>query len=416
MNLDRRQFIALAASGLLMPNRLLANTGDERKFVFVFCPGGWDQCYLSAPLFGMSNIDMEADAELGQLGGITFVDSPSRPSVRSFFQQYGHLTALINGFEARSIAHDICLRLVCTGSSLPGHDDWPSIIAAHSNSNPIMPMVHVSGPAYSQDYGSSIVRVGSGGQLSKLLQGTALNQSDIPVSLPQEQLDLQEDLWASDIALVRKEAAYRGRARQILDNNATAQDRLLRLRELRNQLELSNTAQLSGAFGLAKDVLRLGASRTIMLGFEGGMSLGWDTHAANFLQGEHLETLFSSLKSFVQSLHNTNGQNGRPLIETTTVVVLSEMGRFPQLNSRGGKDHWTYTSALMLGSGIEGGQTIGSFDTNCFGRKIQLSTGEVSETGVSMTPAHIGSTLLQLADIDPGRYIDNAGAIGAVIR
>ena len=129
MILNRRQFIALSAAGILMPTQVLANAGDERKFVFVFCPGGWDQCYLSAPLFGESNIDMEQDAVSEQLNGIRFVDSPSRPSVRSFFQQYGHLTAMINGFEARSIAHDICLRLVCTGSSLPGHDDWPSIIA-----------------------------------------------------------------------------------------------------------------------------------------------------------------------------------------------------------------------------------------------------------------------------------------------
>ena len=96
--------------------------------------------------------------------------------------------------------------------------------------------------------------------------------------------------------------------------------------------------------------------------------------------------------------------------------VMSEMGRFPQENARGGKEHWTYTSALLMGSGVRGGQTIGGYDEYCFGKKVELGSGEVSNQGVSLLPGHFGATLLQLADIDYGDFVVGAQPIWAAIQ
>lgn len=53
----------------------------------------------------------------------------------------------------------------------------------------------------------------------------------------------------------------------------------------------------------------------------------------------------------------------RGLLEDTVVAVLSEFGRTPKINNRGGRDH--YPSAwtnFFAGGGIKGGQVIGSTD------------------------------------------------------
>ncbi|MBP89444.1 MAG: hypothetical protein CMJ64_22495 [Planctomycetaceae bacterium] len=53
----------------------------------------------------------------------------------------------------------------------------------------------------------------------------------------------------------------------------------------------------------------------------------------------------------------------RGMLEDTVIAVLSEFGRTPKLNNRGGRDH--YPSAwtnFFCGGGIKGGQAIGSTD------------------------------------------------------
>lgn len=51
------------------------------------------------------------------------------------------------------------------------------------------------------------------------------------------------------------------------------------------------------------------------------------------------------------------------LLESTLVVSMGEFGRTPQLNSRGGRDHWPGVwSILMAGGGMQGGRIIGASD------------------------------------------------------
>src|SRR5262245_48382131 len=82
--------LALASTGLWIPRRLQAATTPERKFLFVFCRGGWDTTYVFTPMFGNPYASVESDATTAEVNGITFVDRPaSRPSVRQFFTDWG---------------------------------------------------------------------------------------------------------------------------------------------------------------------------------------------------------------------------------------------------------------------------------------------------------------------------------------
>jgi uncharacterized protein (DUF1501 family) len=51
------------------------------------------------------------------------------------------------------------------------------------------------------------------------------------------------------------------------------------------------------------------------------------------------------------------------LLQETVVAVLSEFGRTPQLNPRGGRDHYPAAwTNFLCGGNIRGGQVIGSTD------------------------------------------------------
>jgi hypothetical protein len=80
-----------------------------------------------------------------------------------------------------------------------------------------------------------------------------------------------------------------------------------------------------------------------------------------------------------------------------------------------GKDHWTYTSAMLIGSGVAGGQAIGDYDEYLLGEAVDLRDGGVSDSGVDLLPGHIGATLLALGDVDPGEYIEGAEVIEAAL-
>ncbi len=101
------------------------------------------------------------------------------------------------------------------------------------------------------------------------------------------------------------------------------------------------------------------------------------------------------------ALDAVSGANTATLAEETVVVVVSEMGRTPYESGNGGKDHWPFTSLMLMGPGIAGNQVLGGYDEYLNGMGMDPATG--ATTGgdvVSITPDHIGATLLTLADVD----------------
>jgi uncharacterized protein (DUF1501 family) len=85
-------------------------------------------------------------------------------------------------------------------------------------------------------------------------------------------------------------------------------------------------------------------------------------------------------------------------------VVISEMGRAPTINASGGKDHWTFTSAMLVGPQIAGGRVFGAYDEAYVGRPIDLASGEPTDNGTLLSTENLGATLLAMADVDPGEF------------
>jgi uncharacterized protein (DUF1501 family) len=119
----------------------------------------------------------------------------------------------------------------------------------------------------------------------------------------------------------------------------------------------------------------------------------WDCHAdggalATTLD-DYRDTLCPMLDRSFSALLEDLDERG--LLETTLVVGMGEFGRTPQLNPRGGRDHWPGCWSILLGGGgIRGGQVIGSSD--------RLG-GEPHDRPV--TPAEIAATVYHSLGLDP---------------
>jgi uncharacterized protein (DUF1501 family) len=93
---------------------------------------------------------------------------------------------------------------------------------------------------------------------------------------------------------------------------------------------------------------------------------GWDTHGNNFncLKDRLLPEFDRPFAALLDDLHQ------RGLLETTLVLVSSEMGRKPKVGDPrsggaggAGRDHWTACmSVLLAGGGVRGGRVFGASD------------------------------------------------------
>jgi hypothetical protein len=87
----------------------------------------------------------------------------------------------------------------------------------------------------------------------------------------------------------------------------------------------------------------------------------WDTHERNFpiLKDNHLPSFDQTYSALMEDLDQ------RGLLDETLVVTMGEMGRTPQINANGGRDHWTFCySVLLAGAGVRGGSIYGASDSH----------------------------------------------------
>jgi hypothetical protein len=85
---------------------------------------------------------------------------------------------------------------------------------------------------------------------------------------------------------------------------------------------------------------------------------GWDTHDDNF---DRVETQGAILDQALGALIPDLAARG--LLEETLVVLATEFGRSPKINSNNGRDHYPKAfSCLLAGGGIKGGQVHGVTD------------------------------------------------------
>lgn len=414
MPLTRRALLrraALGASALPLVG-LGGRASTERKFLFVFVDGGWDVLKVFAPRFDSKNVDMDGYSSPMTVHGLPLVGAESRAPVTRFFEAYGDRCCLIQGMEVRSVAHERCRRILMTGAGEGGNDDWGSILAAHSAQPRTLPYLVMAGYAFSARHSSQVVRVGANNQLPRLLDGTGLPAGISPA--PAGLTALADDWLGGRLAAGPDDtmtATYLDALGDLADLEAAHAGGQLALESHSDGCQLDVASDASVVLGC----MAQGLTRCGMVMSQGWCNTRWDQHSDLAKQDEHYSDLFDYLAEIMLELDTRTGVSGAPLSEEVTVVVISEMGRHPLINTSGGRDHWTYTTAMLLGSGVRGGQVIGGYDDVLLGRGVDLGSGASVDGGTALVPSHLGATLLALGDVDPGEYLPNHAPIEAVL-
>jgi hypothetical protein len=122
----------------------------------------------------------------------------------------------------------------------------------------------------------------------------------------------------------------------------------------------------------------------------------WDTHNRNFqiLKDVNLPEFDQTYTALLEDLEE------RGLLDETLVVVMSEMGRTPQINRNTGRDHWTFCYGMWFaGGGIRGGTVVGESDAQA---------AYVKDRPIS--PADVCATIYDCLGIDPDLMVpDRSG-------
>jgi len=413
---NRRQFLKTIGAGSCMlaaaPYLAWAQADSSKRFIFVLNRGGWDPLTVFAPMYGKATIDMEAGSLASSAGNIPFVDHATRPAVRGFFQANHQQMLIMQGISVRSLSHDICTQMMLTGSTSDSDSDWATTVADAQANDFTLPHVVLGGPVFAGTRGAVVAGAGLNNQLDQLLHGSMATYMDQqPTAVPPPSMEALLD------ALMEKRAAqwkaqHSGDAKA--QTAADFEESLLRANDLkaqRNTISFSTGQRLQDQASAAIDILSNDIARCVTLSGNGS----WDTHQRNQDQGPLFESLFTDLGMLMNRLQSTNSTKGNPLADDTIVVVISEMGRTPKLNGTGGRDHWPYTSAMLLGGGFTGDRVIGAYDDLYYGKGIHPATGELDPKSPILTAESFGATLLALADIDPADILPTATAITGIL-
>lgn len=89
-------------------------------------------------------------------------------------------------------------------------------------------------------------------------------------------------------------------------------------------------------------------------------SFHWDTHGDNF--NMHLNLVPQIDRPFAAIIDDLDD---RGMLDNVLVVLMSEFGRTPKINTRAGRDHWPEAwSVVLAGCGIKRGAVIGKTTAN----------------------------------------------------
>jgi uncharacterized protein (DUF1501 family) len=136
----------------------------------------------------------------------------------------------------------------------------------------------------------------------------------------------------------------------------------------------------------------------------GGAELPWDTHTFNTERQTRESAKIHLIARFLSELTSRKSPRGA-LADETLVVIGSEIGRFPALNSQHGKDHFPEVPLVFFGAGLHTGAVFGRSGRSMQALPISLRTGKDMATGGhEVRLDDIGATLLHVAGVDPNVY------------
>jgi hypothetical protein len=201
--------------------------------------------------------------------------------------------------------------------------------------------------------------------------GMKLQDFSLPVDVPQARLDDRHALLASverrfeQLERSGQLQSYKRKTQQAFDLLRSARAR--QAFDLEREAPAMRDAYGRGQFGqsvlLARRLVEAGVSLVQVNWFRGADEPAdnpcWDSHTNETprLKNNLVPPMEQAFAALLEDLTQ------RGMLEETLVVCMSEFGRTPRFNGRGGRDHWgPVFSVALAGGGTRGGQVYGASD------------------------------------------------------
>ena len=392
-----------------LPFGVRAQTHSHHKVILVTCFGGWDVTFHLDPKgAGLTQVDVpDGQIITANNGSLTYFDADScAQTVTGFFDAHADVASIIRGISVSSIAHDVCAQRMLTGTTKTGAPDFGMIVGATHGPHLPAPYFSLASRSFPGDLLGYSVRRGRTNQLAFAMMDDTYKADAAERSVINDFLMAQSD----NVKMRRGEF---GRNAQKLENYQNGLARTQGLYEKREHLgaPFNTSDSLQQQVESALVLLEQNVTQAVNVGtgfvFDHHDPSAAPTGTYQGGQGTMNQDVFSTLTYLAEELKTRPGsQAGNKMIHETTVVVVSEMTRTPKYNGDGGKDHWPYTSALVMGAGVAPGQSFGQTDDTLVGQKIDLTTGQEDPNGQVLQSAHFAAGILEMVGIEPSSYFD----------
>ncbi len=359
------------------------------KILVINVEGGWDPTMVFDYKGDITSIATDGGT-LTTSSGLSWVSKSSRPSVDTFMTAEATKTIIINGLYTKGIgAIDTIGQLgVAKQRTSEVYTDYMTWYASQVFPYLTIPHLLIDSPSVPGEFQGKSYQI----KLDDVKRWASEN--------------LQVPASVSDWSTWAYENALSGKSGTNLDSTKISS---LYLNQKRN---LSLRPVFSGLYNPALSDFRNRASIALtsfksnltgVATIRHGKPDEWDTRApgtAHFSEQNTLyESLFSDLTWLISEIVSGD------LSENIVVVVRSNLGKNPMLNTQGGKNPWPYTSLLLWSKLWPGAKVIGQFDSNLFGVPMDPIFGS-SGTGnkIYLTADNIFAAIFSRVSLSPSGF------------
>ena len=423
---------ALPLAGMF-PRLAFAQTPEAKRVIVVRAFGGWDvtfcmdprltSCTIHGPDFNAADpgscVGAGDTESIESYGGLkVMINDAKRPAVTSFFEAHATNTLVVNGISIGSIVHQECEHRILTGSRDDNAADLGTLTAVAHGQAATLPYLDLTGGARVGPYAAQTGMLGQNNQI------LALVQRDIPIPGPAGS-GITHPLFVPTASSAQAIDTYLEARRAQWAESLGADPKS---QKVRDDLEIATArkADLLSSRDLFIDNLSFGSGGSMLeqnatavsllssgLSHSASISTGtrWDTHDDITDQHPLFENLFIGLNDLVARLQAAD------LYDDTLIVVISEMTRTPKLNKDGGKDHWPVTSAMLIGSALQGGRTLGGTTPDTLDAlPISLKTGQVDEAApTKLEYPNFIAGVLHAAGVDTEQFLPGTEVLHGLI-
>jgi hypothetical protein len=391
--------MALGGSMLLRPSRA-AETHFGPYWLTIHAGGGWDPTMLCDPKGRAQGeedpINNYAVDDIVDVG--PFRVAPVGNNV-SFFQRFETDLLVINGIDAQTVSHTAGTRHTWCGSVDPGTPAFSALAAAAVDPRPTL--AFVSNGGYDETAGLvPPTRIPDVRAIEEIAYPDSLSASPDPAT------NLHSEATIERIKAARMERHERQRQAASLPRVRRAMSLLREARSGENELAALTEYLLSSLDNSNNMLFR--QAQVAMACFRAGVSVsanlslgGFDTH------GNHDTNQRNALVRLLDGIAFAMDEAQRQGIADQLIIVVgSEFGRTPWYNDTNGKDHWSVTSMMMMGAGIEGRRVVGGTDEHQAPLNVDPDTLALDPGGIRITPAAIHAALREFAGFDGEALVD----------